>query len=705
MRAEAGSSSAMSKVCSQRAPNSQSRPRVADQPAVLDDPEARRAGGVVAFHEAAVRAGLQCLGPPRPGSPWRTEGRERRVTVARFAHRQGECRRSGRERERDGFGRRPEQRPQAVGEREPDAVSGREMLRNVVQLQAYAVAPSRFQRLGVFVAVAVGQVEHAIGHAGGRAVGRDIVEARDQKGVGPVGRDVRFQHRRAHDLHRLGQGLRLEHDGAAVVLALVAGRVGDEAVLAPFALAQPHGHGRAYGDGTVPAFRRAVERAGRAEVKRAARDAPGRPRRLRDPAARMPGAPCRRAHAVLHPDPVDRLVHDPVVDALEPAIPPAQGFLEEPDARTRFGKMGIFVGPWPHQPLLRTGQARQHARNGIGVAVGPAAHGVDGGLDVGVVLDHRAVLPLFVAPLVAKPLDQPGIVGLEAGQPLLAPVRHDRGVRRARVHREHGRRPGHRVVDHDPAHVVDVVAVAVVGRGDGDDGLELGWPPRGDLQAVEAAPGDADHAAGAGAPGLRRDPGQDLHRVVLFGLEVLVLEDAAGFPRAPDVDAQAGITVAGPVGMGQFVALARPVEPAVGQVLENCRHRVALRVLGEPDPRREPRAVGERYPGILDYPRRAREPGHRLQVVNRHRRIPRLAGDTLALRRPSGQSPGFTARRGAPPLSRGRRRRPPGRRFPACGARPSCRGRAAGWPRACRGRGSPRSGWRVCPFRVGHNAR
>ena len=53
----------------------------------------------------------------------------------------------------------------------------------------------------------------------------------------------------------------------------------------------------------------------------------------------------------------------------------------------------------------------------------------------------------------------------------------------------------------------------------------------------------------AAAPGLGRDPGDDLERVVLLLLAVLVGQQAVGVARAADVDAHAGIAVAGEIGM------------------------------------------------------------------------------------------------------------------------------------------------------------
>ena len=58
--------------------------------------------------------------------------------------------------------------------------------------------------------------------------------------------------------------------------------------------------------------------------------------------------------------------------------------------------------------------------------------------------------------------------------------------------------------------------------------LSAGGPAGGDLQRVEPAPGLAHHAHRAGAPRLRGDPADCLHRIVLLLLEVLVEQNAVG---------------------------------------------------------------------------------------------------------------------------------------------------------------------------------
>ena len=150
------------------------------------------------------------------------------------------------------------------------------------------------------------------------------------------------------------------------------------------------------------------------------------------------------------------------------------------------------------------------------------------------------------------------------------------------------------------AAVVDVVRVAVVRRAEGHDRAEARRPPGGDLEGVEAAPGDAPHAELPVAPGLLGDPGEDLDGVVLLLLRVFVGDDAVAVPRAPHVHPDGRVAEAGEVGLALGVANGRSVGLAVREVLEDRRHRVVLGVLGQPDPRGEARPVGEVEPGVLD---------------------------------------------------------------------------------------------------------
>ena len=257
------------------------------------------------------------------------------------------------------------------------------------------------------------------------------------------------------------------------------------------------------------------------------------------------------------------------------------------------------VRPRADEPLARPGQPLQQARDAVGVAVGPAADGIDRDLDGGVVLAHRAVLPVGVAALVREPGVDPRPVGGEPLLPELAPpLSHGCLVRRLALPVQHARAPVQQVGgEHAAALVVDVVGVAVVGAHQGDDGLERRGAARGQLEAVEAAPRDAGHPDRAGAPRLRRDPGDDLEQVLLLLGVVLVLEHAVRLAAAAQVDAHAGVAARGPVRVDEHVAGGHAVAEPVGNGLEDAGHGVGLGVLREPDARRQTarrRASGSR---------------------------------------------------------------------------------------------------------------
>ena len=193
----------------------------------------------------------------------------------------------------------------------------------------------------------------------------------------------------------------------------------------------------------------------------------------------------------------------------------------------------------------------------------------------GVVLAHRALLPVGVAALVPQPVVDERRRLAHPLEPHVAPaLADDVRVGRPGVPREHRRRPLQHVRADAAAVVVDVVGVAVVGRAQGHDRLQRRRSVGGHLQPVEPAPRDADHADRAGAPRLLGDPGDHLARVGLLLRQVLVLEDAVRLAGAALVDAHAGVAVTGQVGEVARVAHRGAVVQAVGQVLEDRRHRV-----------------------------------------------------------------------------------------------------------------------------------
>ena len=108
----------------------------------------------------------------------------------------------------------------------------------------------------------------------------------------------------------------------------------------------------------------------------------------------------RRLDAFRHPRAQHGLIHHAGIDALEPIIPPPQHLLQEADLRAGTRKMRIPVRPRPDQTLARRCQSLKQPWNCIRVGVGPAADGIHGALDRGVILADRSMLPIGVTSLV-----------------------------------------------------------------------------------------------------------------------------------------------------------------------------------------------------------------------------------------------------------------------------------------------------------------
>ena len=391
----------------------------------------------------------------------------------------------------------------------------------------------------------VGQVEDLRRDEPGDAARRHVVQPGGDQRQRPVAREAEREPRVAEDLQRLRERRRGEAERLALRRTLVGGEVARLALGAPGAGVGAAELGaadaeaaavRAVRGGRLSIRRRRVrgvaQHAVGVEPQAPGLDARRRPRVLGDPAPRDLVHPGRRRHGLLHPDAQHRLVHDAGVHALQPVVPPAQRLLQEADRRARRDVVRERVRPRADQPLARPGQALEQAQDAVGVAVGPAADGVDGDLDGGVVLADRAVLPVGVAALVREPGVDPRLVGLEALLPELAPALADGGlVRRLALPVQHAGAPVQQVGgQHAAALVVHVVGVAVVGAHERDDRLQRRRAAGGQLQAVEAAPRDAGHADAAGAPRLGGDPGDDLEEVLLLLRVVLVLRTPSDSP-------------------------------------------------------------------------------------------------------------------------------------------------------------------------------
>src|SRR3546814_13022912 len=100
---------------------------------------------------------------------------------------------------------------------------------------------------------------------------------------------------------------------------------------------------------------------------------------------------------------------------------------------------------------------------------------------------------------------------------------------------------------------------------------------------MEAAPGDAEHADAAGAPGLGGEPGDDLDAVGKLLRQVLVLHQSVGLAVAADVHPHTGVAPRGGQGLYALVARRGRVALAVGDVFPAGRAGVLLGILTQPD--------------------------------------------------------------------------------------------------------------------------
>src|SRR5262249_5027658 len=323
------------------------------------------------------------------------------------------------------------------------------------------------------------------------------------------------------------------------------------------------------------------------------------------------GEPPSRAHLVggarpnriLHPYPQGRLVHDPGVDALEPVVPPAQALLEEANGWPGWDRLvGIVVRPGHDQALAGCIQMLKTPEDRVAVPVCPAADGVDGAPDRRIVLAHRPVLPVAVASLMGEPMldHRPGAA--KALMPALAPgVAGDSRIWRQRRIDTHRGRPRKHVVSEDAAaHAVPVLSEPVVAGGYGDDRRELRRPQGGRLKGGESPPRVAEHPDPFRAPWLARDPRDDVECVLLLLREVLVRQDPLRIPRAPDVQPHRGVAVLGEIAMPGGITGSGDVALTVRGGFQQRRGRPIVRILGKPDPGREPNAVPGRDPDVFD---------------------------------------------------------------------------------------------------------
>ena len=210
---------------------------------------------------------------------------QRRVLAAAAAHRQLERAPAGRQRERDRLGRGPDDRPVAVESASRRRWPAANACAAFVELQADRLAPARLQRLRILVAVAMRQVEQAVGDARRGAVRRDVAKPRRTNAFGLSTRHVERRPPARRGSRGARRAARYRRQRAAVLVALVARQVGAQAVRRT-SCRRP-GRWSAASDRDRRPPPRARRRLSRPGVEDAAprRDARRRPGWLGDPAA------------------------------------------------------------------------------------------------------------------------------------------------------------------------------------------------------------------------------------------------------------------------------------------------------------------------------------------------------------------------------------------------------------------------------------
>ena len=320
-----------------------------------------------------------------------------------------------------------------------------------------------------------------------------------------------------------------------------------------------------------------------------------RPGRLGSPCARTNVIAATRLDTVLPPVAQLWLVHDPVVNTLQPMVPEAQGLLQEPDRRTRIPKLGPDVLPRTDERLAWTCEPLKQSRDRARVPVRPAADDVDGSRDRAVVLSDGALLPVVVSALVAQPFLGEKRAAFEPLHPDLPPVlANECWVRRPRVEGHHHGGPRQQIEgERQAADVVDIVGVAIVGRTAGDNRLQLGRPMRRNLQAVEATPRDTHHPDVARAPCLRGNPLQDLEAIQLLLRVILIEQDTGGIAATANIYAHAGVAVAGKPRITHRVVARIRIAFPIRDILQDRWYRLLRRCDREPEAGSKDRSVGK----------------------------------------------------------------------------------------------------------------
>jgi hypothetical protein len=102
------------------------------------------------------------------------------------------------------------------------------------------------------------------------------------------------------------------------------------------------------------------------------------------------------------------------------------------------------------------------------------------------------------------------------------------------------------------------------------------------LQAVEAAPGNADHRHLAITPALLCEPGNGFAAIELFLDGVFIVDQSFTVTGAPDIETHRCIAMAGKIHVQSLIPVAGVVAFAVRNVFENDGNGALLAVFRQP---------------------------------------------------------------------------------------------------------------------------
>ena len=251
------------------------------------------------------------------------------------------------------------------------------------------------------MAVAMAQVRYRIGQARHGAVGPHGIEPHGGHGHRFVRTKLEVQHGAAHQIHALRQRCCIEGERARVVASLVAGKLGaepDDAVFATVRAGVLRGRHHLF---VCAAF--GLAQTVRVQVQPLNLMFVCGPHAVTHPSARNVGHRRARPSHVHDVGAMRGVPGHTGVDALEPLIPPAQGFLQKPDARLGHGKVRVLVRPRTDDAFDRRLHTGHEARHGVGVRVVPAADGQHGGVYRAYIFTDGPVLPVRITVRMFQP--------------------------------------------------------------------------------------------------------------------------------------------------------------------------------------------------------------------------------------------------------------------------------------------------------------